>query len=87
MMLQARDNRASAPLPAGGLQHGILPDGHLRGRKGRGRNGGNYNPNAMVSHTDAGSSISQHCIGSLVQADAGSAGIIAGEDLLLDCKF
>ena len=49
MMLHAQDNRASAPLPAGGLQHGILPDGHLRGRKGRGRNGGNYNPHAMVS--------------------------------------
>ena len=53
MMLHPQDNRASAPLPAGGLQHGILPEGHFRGRKGHGRNGGSYNPQAMVSRPTA----------------------------------
>ena len=43
------ESRASAPLPMYGSNHGLLVDGHRRGRETRGRGGAVYSPQVLVS--------------------------------------
>lgn len=47
LMVNPAEGRASAPLPTGG-HHGVMPDGHERGRKSRGRQGVIYNPQVLA---------------------------------------